>query len=62
MTFALRSAALAAEAIVAGAPDAYVDHVIAAAAEYERERARHYALEARWPDAEFWRARCPVAA
>jgi flavin-dependent dehydrogenase len=54
---ALESGTRAARAILAGCVDEYEAWTASSFASYLRTRARYYALEARWPNAPFWRLR-----
>jgi len=54
---ALEGGTRAARAIAAGCIDEYEAWTASSFASYLRTRARYYALEARWPDASFWRLR-----
>lgn len=57
VAFALRSAELAAEALLGGDAGSYVEFVHDSAAAYGETYARIYGAEKRFPDAPFWRAR-----
>jgi hypothetical protein len=50
---------LAVRAIAAGCVDEYEAWTASSFASYLRARTRYYSLEARWPDAPFWRMRRP---
>jgi flavin-dependent dehydrogenase len=54
---ALEAGMRAARGIVAGCVNDYEAWTASSFASYLRTRARYYALEARWPDAPFWRPR-----
>jgi len=62
VTFALRSATTAAQAILGGDPEQHTTMIDAAAAEYHRLRTEIYGWETRFASTAFWQGRTSMAA